>query len=159
MAQIAIEIVNFIDRLYTTFYENASPKCKDVTRVMPLPNNKVLFVDDDVALTDTAKDALPIYGFTVYAANSADIALQMLKDGLRPAVMCTDIVMPGGTGVNLAKEVSHSYPEIKILLVTGSDDQVTSSNTRSGFEVMGKPYLFSSLSRKLTQLLETPTGD
>jgi len=53
-------------------------------------------------------------------ADSAEEALQMLADGIRPQliVILSDINIPGMDGLSLLREVKKSRPEMPVMMVT-----------------------------------------
>jgi CheY-like chemotaxis protein len=65
---------------------------------------KVLVVDDNVAVRQTLVDTLTIFGATVIAEESADMALTVLARE-RPHVLLSDIAMPGHDGLWLIRQV------------------------------------------------------
>lgn len=52
---------------------------------------------------------------------TADDAIRLTRDNL-PDIILLDINMPGG-GLNAAEAISASYPVVKIVVLTGSDDK------------------------------------
>ena len=60
-------------------------------------------------------------GYKVVEVESAEACLVRLKEGLRPALLITDHVMPGMTGLDLVHRVADLYPQVPILLVSGYD--------------------------------------
>ncbi|MES2759980.1 MAG: ATP-binding protein [Pseudomonadota bacterium] len=103
----------------------------------------ILFVDDDALLRDTVVPALEQAGFRVTAAADGDEAVARLQAGLRPDVVFSDIVMPGGTsGIALAGIVRDRFPGTAVVLATGYSVQ------RVGLpdvQVLSKPYALSAV--------------
>ncbi len=79
----------------------------------------VLLVDDEEYIRVIAADMLSELGFAVHAADSAAAALSALDAGLQPDLLITDHLMPGMTGVDLARAVRVRLPATKILIVSG----------------------------------------
>ena len=79
---------------------------------------KILVVDDDRAVLDTARDMLESNGFTVVAVDEAMEALEASADP-DLAVACLDIVMPNYTGLQLLKEFKRTRPELEVVMMTG----------------------------------------
>ena len=78
----------------------------------------VLFVEDDQPVRSVTADALTQRGFRVLATDNADEALRLLA--AEPVdVLFADIVMPGISGIALAKQAKALRPELKVLLATG----------------------------------------
>jgi DNA-binding NarL/FixJ family response regulator len=54
---------------------------------------------------------------------SADDAIRLARDE-RPDVILLDIALPGG-GIEAAKEIAKSYPDIKVVMLTVREDRAT----------------------------------
>jgi CheY-like chemotaxis protein len=67
----------------------------------------------------TTADMLAELGFAVHQAESAEAALRVLDEGLTPDVLITDHLMPGMTGVELARAVRKRLPGSRILIISG----------------------------------------
>lgn len=92
------------------------------------PENTVLdvegiavVVDDHNLVRKGTAAMLREEGYKVVEAQSAEECLALLEKGLRPELLITDHVMPGMTGLDLARCVSDLYPQIPIVLVSGYD--------------------------------------
>jgi PAS domain S-box-containing protein len=78
-----------------------------------------LIVDDEEMIRLSTADMLMDLGFKVHEASSADAALRSIDAGLSPDLLVTDHLMPGLTGVDLARLVKARRPQTKILIVSG----------------------------------------
>jgi CheY-like chemotaxis protein len=58
-------------------------------------------------------------GYKFHEADSAESALRMIDEGLRPDILVTDHLMPGMTGTELAQAIKARLPELRVLLVSG----------------------------------------
>jgi CheY-like chemotaxis protein len=96
--------------------------------------------------------ALTSMGYEVVDVDNAAEALKRLRDGLRPQLLITDIVMPGPIdGLGLAHEVRESFPGVDVVLVTGySGRDKTQTGLIDGFPVLRKPFS----RRQLAQVLD-----
>ena len=96
----------------------------------------VLLVEDHERLRAILRQSLTAEGFAVTAAASADAALALLRDGLVPDVLFTDIRMSGSIdGLELARWVHQRLPEVRVLLQTGYADVPADE-----FTVLLKPF-------------------
>lgn len=84
----------------------------------PQKGPTVLVVDDEPELLDVHVSMLQAAGFTVYAANNAEAALQALAT-YQIDVLVSDIVMPGMDGLALARQATTLYPNLKVQMVSG----------------------------------------
>jgi two-component system chemotaxis response regulator CheY len=58
----------------------------------------ILIVDDDIDIRRSLSDFLEDEGYAVTAAPNGRIALDLLRGGVRPAVILLDLMMPGMDG-------------------------------------------------------------
>ena len=79
----------------------------------------VLLVDDDELVRMTTADMLADLGFAVIEAASAEAALQILEAGPPIDVVITDHLMPGMTGVELARVVNQRRPVVPVVIISG----------------------------------------
>jgi two-component system response regulator RegA len=78
----------------------------------------ILLVDDDEVLRERLATAIRSRGYEVRTAGSADEALrEVAKDSPEMAVL--DLKMPGGSGLELLKELRRVDPHTRVLMLTG----------------------------------------
>jgi response regulator RpfG family c-di-GMP phosphodiesterase len=101
----------------------------------------VLCVDDEPRIVDGL--ALHLRrDYQVLTANGAQSALQVLKDHGAPAVVVSDMRMPGMDGAAFLKHVKHLYPETTRILLTGDpgrDVAIAAVNEGQIFRYLTKP--------------------
>jgi two-component system chemotaxis response regulator CheY len=68
-------------------------------------SKKILLVDDSPTMTMSVKSSLQMNGFEVKTAADGVQALTLLKGGLNPDLIITDINMPNMGGLELIKNV------------------------------------------------------
>ena len=94
--------------------------------------------------------------YVLHFADSAEEALQMLADGIRPQliVILSDINMPGTDGLSLLREVKKLRPEIPVMMVTayGDDERRRRASEYGAAEFLAKPVDFAYLKARLWQL-------
>jgi two-component system chemotaxis response regulator CheY len=95
----------------------------------PYPRKKTVLVVDDDMVSRMALGGLlkRIPGFQVVEADDGLQALQMLEQGLRPLVCCSDIRMPGLGGLELM-ERTRAHPvfsQIPVILISGDSNRDT----------------------------------
>lgn len=96
----------------------------------------ILLVEDHVLLRGMLVKMLMSLGYRVRAVATADEALALLSEGLRPDVVFTDIRTPGQrSGVDLARQVRREFPAIPVLLQTCYERLYTDE-----FPILNKPY-------------------
>ena len=62
-------------------------------------------------------------------------------------LIVTDIQMPGGGGIALARAVRKAYPSVPIILVSGHGDPDTE------FEFIAKPFSWTVMSRAIRRVV------
>ena len=81
-----------------------------------LPN--ILLVDDDEVLRERLATAIRTRGYEVRTAGSSEEALrEVAKDSPEMAVL--DLRMPGGSGLELLRELKRQDPATRVLMLTG----------------------------------------
>jgi CheY-like chemotaxis protein len=78
----------------------------------------VPFVDDDPQIREIIADVLSLKGFRVLVAETAFEGLRVLTQEHVDVLFC-DIVMPGMSGIELAKKARRLRPTLKIMFATG----------------------------------------
>jgi PAS domain S-box-containing protein len=116
----------------------------------------ILLVEDDDGLRNMATEALTLFGFRVMPAASAEDALRIAERGGALHLLLTDIVMPHMSGTELARQLSRSRPETKIVFMSGYAEQAAVRHGLVGPEqaFISKPFSPESLVRKLREVLD-----
>jgi len=130
---------------------------------MPVPVDgrgiSVLVVEDNPEVGKFAADALAELGYTVTLVGNATHALEeLINDAARFDVVFTDVVMPGMTGIELAKEIRRHHLDLPVVLTSGYS-HVLAQNGSYGFELLQKPYSSEQLSRILHKVGRWRTGE
>jgi CheY-like chemotaxis protein len=101
----------------------------------------ILCVDDEPRVVDGL--ALHLRrDYQVLTANGGQSALQLLKEKGAPAVIVSDMRMPGMNGAVLLKHVKNLYPDTTRILLTGEpgrDAAITAVNEGQIFRFLTKP--------------------
>ena len=94
--------------------------------------------------------------YVMHFAGSAEEALGMLDDGVRPEliVVLSDINMPGMDGLGLLQEVKRRHAQLPVIMVTayGDDERRRAATERGAADFVTKPVDFDNLKRQLQQL-------
>lgn len=119
-------------------------------------NETILIVDDEPALRNLASDILNSQGYSIFCAENGLAALEILKNNSIDLVL-TDMVMPTMDGYQLITEMKKQYPQIKILIASGFNDEQSSDNIDSDLidNQLRKPYKSTELLNKARSLLDT----
>ncbi|MCX7856998.1 MAG: PAS domain S-box protein [Deltaproteobacteria bacterium] len=132
-------------------------KMRVETHLIP-GKGRVLVVEDNDDLKDLITEFLTKKGYEALSAKNAQEALEIISRQTKPIdVLLTDIVMPGISGRELAQTVKRSYPETKILFMSGymDESQLDFGIFEEGFSFIQKPFDFDTLAKKVMDLLES----
>jgi len=78
----------------------------------------VLVVDNDPSILSLVKEQLSAYDYLPILASSGEEALGIASKQTSIDVLITDIKRPGINGIDLVKQISTLYPEIKVLFMS-----------------------------------------
>ena len=111
---------------------------------------KVLVVDDQPEVLSMVAEIFRTLGFEVLTAGDGRSALNTLRREPDVQLLFTDVVMPGMTGVQLARQVRDDFPSLKVLLASGYPPPDVGN--LSEFEFLPKPFSMADVARKLRAL-------
>ncbi|SEG11448.1 response regulator transcription factor [Sphingobacterium lactis] len=104
----------------------------------------ILLVEDHLVVRNGMKlllEAQP--NFSVVAdVNNGSEALEMLKDGLKPDIVLTDLNMKEFDGMLLIEQVSSEFPDIKVIVLSMMDCE---QHVSKSFENGAKGYLVKNV--------------
>ncbi|WP_312709460.1 ATP-binding protein [Stenotrophomonas sp.] len=114
----------------------------------------VLVVEDNVDVAAFAVSALRELGCGVQLArNGAEALADLERHHARYDVVFSDVVMPGITGLELARTVQATYPGLHVVLTSGYSE-LLARETDHGFVVLRKPYTLGGLA----EAIKPPVG-
>ncbi|HEU0283861.1 MAG TPA: PAS domain S-box protein [Sphingomicrobium sp.] len=111
----------------------------------------VLLVEDNPQVREFAEGLLADLGCEVVTAENGDEALERITSNGIDLVL-TDVVMPGMSGVELARRIRQKHADVPVLLATGYSDEIVKRG--SEFAVLAKPFGAADLSKAMTALLD-----
>jgi len=116
----------------------------------------VLLVEDEAAVRALAAGVLRRHGMTVLEAAGSKAALQVADAHPRIDLLLTDIVMPGGSGHELALQLRRRRPGLRVVYMSGySDENVRQAAAQSGIPFVPKPFTPHALVRVVSEALTT----
>jgi len=103
-------------------------------------SERVMVVDDDDAMREIFQEKLAHSGYEVQTAKSAEDALARVN-AFDPAVIITDLRMPGMSGLDLLDRIKDSMEGVDVIVVTGHEDMSTavSAMKAGAFDYLVKP--------------------
>jgi CheY-like chemotaxis protein len=120
----------------------------------PATAGTALLVDDEELVRESTADMLEDLGYEVVEAASAEEALRLIADGLKPDVLVTDHLMPGMNGTELVNILRADLPGTPVLIVSGyaEVDGIAPEVPR-----LVKPFRSSDLATSLGELTSAGT--
>src|SRR5919108_635499 len=121
----------------------------------------ILLAEDDAILRPLTKGLLEKLGYQVLQAENAAQALAAARAHRAPIhLLVADVVMPGGSGRELAQQLAEIRPETRVLYVSGYtvDAIVHHGMLEPGLNFLQKPFNPDALARKVREVLDAPKG-
>ena len=116
----------------------------------------VLILEDEPDLRRIEVSMVENLGFRALEASNGREALALLREHGEIKLLITDIKLPGQfNGLDVAAESRKINPEIKILLMSGYPDRLSSGIEESDLKAVfiGKPFTQQSLADKIREAL------
>jgi PAS domain S-box-containing protein len=121
---------------------------------------RVLLMDDEEIIRETAREILQHIGYKVELANDGNRAIEMYENALRSGTpfdaVIMDLTIPGGMGgKDAVLHLREIDPHVRAIVSSGySNDPIMADCRHYGFdEVVSKPYNVGELSRKLFDVI------
>ena len=127
-------------------------------------NDKIYIIDDDSSIRWVLDKALSNAGLQVAEFDSADSALVAISTQ-EPAVIVTDIRMPGMDGLELLELINSKYPDLPVIIMTAHSDLDSAVSAYKGgaFEYLPKPFdvddAVALVTRALEARVQQPAGN
>jgi DNA-binding response OmpR family regulator len=102
----------------------------------------VLLVEDDHNLRAVAADVLSDAGFRVHSAPDAETAREIWTQYGPLALLLTDVVLPGKTGPELARELQELQPALPVVFMSGTTRNIA---LPAGAFLLQKPFSTADL--------------
>jgi len=104
-------------------------------------SQKIWVIDDDNSIRWVLEKALDKAGLDVTSFDSGTKALQALQKE-EPAVIISDIRMPGIGGLELLEQIGNTYPKLPVIIMTAHSDLDSAVSAYKGgaFEYLPKPF-------------------
>ena len=122
----------------------------------------ILIIEDDPIMREAMAEWLEAAGYGVWKAAGGRDGLAAVKFAA-PALVLTDIHMPGVNGAMVIAELKQRYPEIPVIAISGlfncghgmdADDAIALGAARA----LAKPFKRRDLLRAVADLIGSPAG-
>jgi two-component system response regulator GlrR len=120
---------------------------------------RILTVDDDPDILKLLNMRLNAAGYQTMSANNGEEALAQIAIN-RPALVISDLRMPGMDGLSLFDAIHQSDPALPLIMLTahGSIPEAVDATQRGVFGFLTKPFDSKSLLQQVEAALRTTAG-
>jgi CheY-like chemotaxis protein len=118
---------------------------------------RVLVVEDEVAILELALESLEELGYTVLAAGTPEEAIRRSEEQAGPIqLLITDVVMPQMNGRQLSERLRAARPDLKCLYMSGYTADVIAHRgvLEEGVSFISKPFSLTTLAEKVREVLD-----
>ncbi len=118
----------------------------------------ILVVEDEAPVRRLVAQVLSRAGYQVFQAGSIrDVDAALSQTGHPPALLLTDVVLPGGVnGGEVAEVLCQRYKGLKVLYMSGyTRDFVHNGRLNEGIDFLEKPFTPETLLQKVRLVLDT----
>ncbi|PZU09612.1 PAS domain-containing sensor histidine kinase [Sphingomonas sp.] len=107
----------------------------------------ILLVEDEAMVRAVAERALTRQGYKVLVAGNGEEALEVLeRDDVSIDLLISDVVMPAMDGPTLVRHARESYPDLKVLFMSGyAEEQLRKSIAIDRVSFLSKPFSVQQL--------------
>jgi ActR/RegA family two-component response regulator len=104
-------------------------------------DNRILVIDDEVAVNNNIRKILVKKGFEVDQAVTKDEALDKIQAGTYPLILL-DLRIPGVRGLELLKALRDQNPDSKVIIITGyaSIETAVEAARLGAVDYLAKPF-------------------
>lgn len=119
----------------------------------------VLVVEDDEGVRRALRLALQDEGYDVEDVEDGEAALGVVEEG-KPDLILIDVMLPGGSGLELCRTVRQTS-QVPIIMVTARDDShdVVAGLEAGADDYVTKPFVFKELAARIRALLRRTRVD
>jgi CheY-like chemotaxis protein len=120
----------------------------------PAGHLRVLVVEDDDAVATVVLDMLRQLGHSGTRVSTIAAALAILADPDQVDLVFSDVLLPGGSGLDLAREMRQRQINLPIILTSGYGGSLTHRLAAVNLPFLRKPYRIDALGRAIEAALQ-----
>jgi DNA-binding NtrC family response regulator len=116
---------------------------------------RILIADDDESLRRVTQMELEELGYDVVTAADGLAAIRLLEQ-TRPALVISDLKMPGLSGLDLLKQVRAEHPDVTVILITafGTVETAVAAMKAGAYDYITKPIDYEQLALVVGRAME-----
>jgi signal transduction histidine kinase/DNA-binding response OmpR family regulator len=143
--------------IFLPLIETTKSTQNQVPDPMPMGDERILFVDDEAAIIEVAREILTSLGYRVTARRNSTEALELFRT--QPDsfdLVITDMTMPNIRGDDLARELLKIRADIPIILCSGFSEMISEDKAKNiGIrQFMMKPLYRRDLAQVIRKVLD-----
>jgi PAS domain S-box-containing protein len=145
-------------KIYLPRVQAAESSSSEPVAVPPAPRGTetVLVVEDELGVRQLIANILRNQGYTVLEAGNTLEAVPVFEEHKgRIGLLVTDVIMPHGSGRELAAQFKSRQPDLKVLYISGYTENtiVHHGILEDDVEFLAKPFTFEGLLSKVRAVL------
>jgi DNA-binding NtrC family response regulator len=119
---------------------------------------RILVADDDESLRRVTQMQLEELGYEVLTAPDGGSALKLLSEN-GPALVISDLKMPGLSGLEVLKQIREEHPETTVILITafGTVETAVEAMKAGAYDYITKPIDYQQLALVVNRAMEHHT--
>ena len=127
-----------------------------VEEIVPRGSETVLLVEDARSVRTVIRDYLESGGYSVVDLETSCRALEFARNHMEPIhLLLTDVVMPGISGLELARQIGSARPGIKVLYMSGYVPGAADGNgLKESTSLLQKPFTPEELLQRVRLVLD-----
>jgi PAS domain S-box-containing protein len=134
-----------------------APEAADERAVISGGTETILVAEDEAPVRRVIERVLKSAGYRVYVAANGHEALAMAPTLPHLDLLLTDVVMPGMSGVDLARQLTRARPDLRVILASGyTGDSLIRVGARETVPYLDKPFTAETLLVRVRQVLDGP---
>jgi len=125
---------------------------------LPEGTEKILLIEDEDNIRDFVSSILEDQGYTVISGHNGEAGLEIAESiNYDFDLLIADVRMPKISGPEMAKQLLIHNPKLKILFVSGHDNDELADAELSEFtyHFLQKPFTIASLTQKVRKLIDS----
>lgn len=127
----------------------------------PVPAGEILVIDDDAIMRDLVTDWLEAAGYKVRNATSCRAWIGQLLGRQAPALIITDMFMPGPCGIDAIATLKKQHPGTSLVALSGHFNSGQGLSAEAALaagadRALAKPVKRGELIRAVADLLGAP---
>ena len=138
-----------------------APEAESTPATRTAGTGTILLVEDEDAVRSLVEAILSADGYKILVADSADHAIQLCRTYEENIdILLTDVVMPGVSGPELAKNLLSLRPGLRVVYMSGYAGEYLHDEgvNADGVALLQKPFTAAALEEKIRQVLHQPVG-